>query len=57
MSEQFKDQGGVATSNPSRLVRWATSRVMSKLFTDQSMAKKRRAAEATRQQEGRPASG
>ena len=54
MAEQFKDQGGVATSNPSRLMRWATSRVMSKLFTEKSMAKKRRAAEATRQQEGRP---
>ena len=53
MSEQFKDQGGVATSNPSRFMRWATSRVMSRLFTEQSMEKKRRAAEATRQQEGR----
>ena len=28
MSEQFKDQGGAATMDPSALLRWVTSKVM-----------------------------
>jgi 2-hydroxychromene-2-carboxylate isomerase len=31
MSEQFKDQGGVATMDPSHLTRWLTSRLMTRI--------------------------
>jgi hypothetical protein len=31
MAEQFKDQGGVATMDPSPLLRWLTSRIMGRI--------------------------
>jgi len=48
MADKFEDQGGLATSDPSRLLRWLTSRVMTRLFTSQRVEKRRAAAERSR---------
>lgn len=54
MAEQFQDQGGAATMDPSRLYRWLTSTLMSKVSSQQWLEKKRRKAERKRQADGRP---
>ncbi len=48
MAEEFEDQGGLATSDPNRIVRWVTSQVMSRLFTQKRVNKRRAAAERVR---------
>ena len=42
MSEQFKEQGGAATMDPSRLTRWLTSRVMTRLSRPAAFAARHR---------------
>jgi len=54
MTQEFKDQGGAATSDPSRFQRWLTSRIMSTLFTKERVARRRLKAEKRRQKERRP---
>lgn len=48
MAEQFREQGGVATMNPSRLLRWITSRVMTRMYDPARLAKKRNKIEKQR---------
>ena len=48
MSEQFKDQGGVATMDPSNLTRWLTSRLMTRISGPAAMAARHRKAEQAR---------
>ena len=52
MTEQFKEQGGVATMDPSPMVRWITSRVIRKLVNPNHLEKARRAAERERVKQG-----
>ena len=52
MSEQFKEQGGVATMDPSRLTRWLTSRVMTRLSRPAALAARHRKAEQARVKAG-----
>lgn len=54
MAETFKEQGGVATMDPSRLLRWATSRLMTRLSTEARLVKKRARREAARKKSGEP---
>lgn len=54
MSAQFKDQGGAATSNPGRLQRWLTSRLLSRIGQPASVAKRRAKAERERTRAGLP---
>ena len=48
MSEQFKDQGGVATMDPSHLTRWLTSRLMTRISGASAVAARHRKAEQAR---------
>ena len=48
MSEQFKDQGGVATMDPSHLTRWLTSRLMTRISGPAAVATRHRKAEQAR---------
>ena len=48
MSEQFKDQGGVATMDPSHLTRWLTSRLMTRISGPAAVAARHRKAEQAR---------
>lgn len=52
MTEQFKDQGGVATMNPSRLLRWITSRIMTRMSDPIRLANKRNKFEKQRKKSG-----
>ena len=54
MTEQFEDQGGLATSDPNRLVRWISSQVMSRLFTINAVNKRLAAAERARCKKKQP---
>ncbi len=54
MSEQFKDQGGVATMDPSPLKRWVTSRLMTHLFSPSRVEKQHEKVESQRLKEGAP---
>jgi 2-hydroxychromene-2-carboxylate isomerase len=54
MSPQFGDQGGAATSEPSWLRRWLTSRMMRRLADPRARARARARAEAARRQRGEP---
>jgi len=54
MSEQFREQGGAATMDPSRLKRWLTSRVITRLNRPGRVEKAEQTAERERQQAGRP---
>lgn len=54
MTEKFEDQGGLAASDPNRLVRWISSRVMTRLFTIKQVNKRRAAAERARRKKKRP---
>lgn len=48
MVEQFEDQGGVATMDPNPVVRWAVSRVISRLMAPRRLATKRQKIEQRR---------
>jgi len=52
MSEQFKDQGGVATMDPSHLTRWLTSRLMTRISGPAAVSARHRKAEQTRVKAG-----
>jgi len=52
MSEQFKEQGGVATMDPSPLVRWLTSNIMKRLSNPERMEKNRARIEVQRRKSG-----
>lgn len=54
MTEQFKEQGGAATMDPSGFGRWLTSMVVRKLISEQRLNKKRRRTERRRQQTKQP---
>ena len=54
MSEQFKDQGGAATMDPSRLMLWLTSRVMTRLSRTASTEARHAKAERERIKAGAP---
>ena len=54
MSEQFKEQGGAATMDPSALMRWLTSMVMSRVVSAKRLEKKRTKAEKHRQANNQP---
>ena len=54
MSEQFKEQGGAATMDPSHLTRWLTSRVMTRLSRPASVAARHRKSEQARLKVGAP---
>jgi 2-hydroxychromene-2-carboxylate isomerase len=48
MSDNFTDQGGAATSNPSALERWVTSKLMTKIASQPRLQQKRRKTEKRR---------
>ena len=54
MSEQFKEQGGAATMDPSRLRRWLTSRFLSSLVKPGRVEKIEARAERQRVKSGLP---
>ena len=54
MSEQFKDQGGMATMDPSHLTRWLTSRVMSRISRTAHVDARHAKAERARVKSGAP---
>jgi hypothetical protein len=54
VSEQFKDQGGAATMDPSRLMRWLTSRVMTRLSRSAATEARHTKAERERIKAGAP---
>ncbi len=54
MSQQFKDQGGPATMDPSPLMRRLTSKLASYLNSEKKLIKARAAAEKARKKAGRP---
>ncbi|WOJ96342.1 DsbA family protein [Congregibacter brevis] len=54
MAEQFTDQGGVASIDPSPLRRWLTSKLMTRMFAAERMDKRRASVEKERLKEGAP---
>jgi 2-hydroxychromene-2-carboxylate isomerase len=54
MSQQFKEQGGAATMDPSPLVRLLTSNLASYLNSEKKLIKRRLKAEKAREKDGRP---
>ena len=54
MAEQFKEQGGVATMDPTRMMRWLTSRLMTKISSPRAVAARHRKAEQARLKTGAP---
>lgn len=54
MAEQFENQGGVANMDPSRFLRWATSRLMTKLSAESRLQKSRAKRESARVKAGEP---
>ena len=54
MAEQFKEQGGVATMNPSRLERWITSKLMTRLSRAKSVDARHAQSERARSKAGAP---
>ncbi|NND80931.1 MAG: 2-hydroxychromene-2-carboxylate isomerase [Gammaproteobacteria bacterium] len=54
MAEQFKEQGGAATMDPGVVRRWLTSRMMSRMCSEQAQVKARRKAELQRTKSGLP---
>ncbi|MBN8429814.1 DsbA family protein [Microbulbifer salipaludis] len=51
MAQTFKSQGGAATMDPSRLLRWLTSKVMTRVCAPQRLQARRDKAEAARQRD------
>ncbi|MEM8660669.1 MAG: DsbA family protein [Pseudomonadota bacterium] len=54
MSEQFKEQGGAATMDPSRWRRWVTSKLVSRIIRPEQLEKIETEAELQRQKAGSP---
>lgn len=54
MTEQFKEQGGAATMDPSAALRWATSTVMTRLCRPERLRKQRAKVEKARIRSGAP---
>ncbi len=54
MTRQFQNQGGVANSDPSRFVRWLTSRLLRRLVDQGQLQKKRNKCEQKRGKAGQP---
>ena len=54
MAEQFKEQGGVATMDPSHLTRWLTSRLMTRISRPAAVAERHLKAEQLRVKSGAP---
>ncbi|MBT5795804.1 MAG: 2-hydroxychromene-2-carboxylate isomerase [Porticoccaceae bacterium] len=54
MSEQFKEQGGAATMDPSARMRWLTSMFMNRVVSTKRLEKKRIKAEKHRQANNQP---
>ncbi len=52
MSEEFKEQGGVATMDPSRLRRWVTSKLLTSLASESRLQRRRKTAEKHRRRDG-----
>lgn len=52
MAEQFQDQGGAATSDPSALARWVTSQVARRMIAPTRLPKQRARAERERRKAG-----
>ena len=52
MTEEFKDLGGAASSNPNWFKRWVTSRLMSYIATENYLEKQRAKAERARKKQG-----
>ena len=52
MAEQFQEQGGAATMDPSPILRWVTSTVMTRLSRPEHLAKKRAKIEKKRVKTG-----
>jgi 2-hydroxychromene-2-carboxylate isomerase len=52
MTQQFQDQGGAATMDPSPIMRWLTSTVMTRISTPGRLAKRRKKVEKQRQATG-----
>ena len=53
MSQQFKEQGGAATMDPTPLQRWLTSRIAVLMNSEGRFEKRRKKAERVRKKEGR----
>lgn len=54
MAKQFEEQGGAATMDPSRLLRWMTSRVMTRMSQPGRLVKQRAEVEKARLKSGKP---
>jgi 2-hydroxychromene-2-carboxylate isomerase len=54
MGQQFQEQGGAATMDPSPALRWLTSTVMTRMSSGERLAKKRKRCEKRRVRAGRP---
>jgi 2-hydroxychromene-2-carboxylate isomerase len=54
MTEQFKEQGGVSTMDPSRFIRWVSSRFMTYMASETRLEKSRIKKERKRKRSGRP---
>lgn len=54
MAQQFDDQGGAATSNPSAPLRWLTSKLMSHMVSPATVERRRSRAERARLRAGGP---
>jgi 2-hydroxychromene-2-carboxylate isomerase len=54
MGKQFKEQGGAATMDPSRFLRWGTSRFMTAMSSESRLLKLRKKAEKQRVRSGLP---
>ena len=52
MDKRFSDQGGFATSNPSPLLRWATSKVLRRIASEEYVAVRRAKVENARRKAG-----
>ncbi len=54
MARHFEDQGGVATMDPNPVVRWLTSKVISRLTSPQRLVRRRQKTEQRRVSAGQP---
>ena len=52
MAKRFSDQGGFAASNPSPLLRWATSKVLRRVASEEYVAARRAKVERARRKAG-----
>ena len=52
MTEEFEEQGGAATMDPSPLMRWLTSRVVRRICGTENVVKRRKKVEKQRVKSG-----